>query len=119
MIIRVLLLAHLACFQFSGPVAEAAESAPASGIELTLQRRGPKTGEIELTKEKVDPAHVGIVVVDMWNFHWCKTSTQRVGALVPRMAAVLRAAHQMCMTIFWCPSDVADNYAGTTNIRRR
>jgi hypothetical protein len=85
----------------------------ADGIELALQRRDPKTGEISLTKEKVNPAHIGVVVVDMWNFHWCKTSTERVGVLVPRMALVLAKAHDMGMTIFWCPSDVADNYAGT------
>lgn len=101
------------CLQFPGASTEAAEGAPLAGMELTLQRRDPKTGEIRSTKEAVDPARVGVVVVDMWNFHWCKTSTQRVGALVPRMAAVLRAAHEMGMTVFWCPSDVADNYAGT------
>jgi hypothetical protein len=82
-------------------------------IELTLQRRDPTTGAIILTKEKVDPRTVGVVVVDMWNFHWCKTSTMRVAALVPRMSHALEAAHRMGMTIFWCPSDVADNYAGT------
>jgi hypothetical protein len=82
-------------------------------IELTLQRRDPKTGEIILTKEKVDPRKVGVVVVDMWNFHWCKTSAARVTAMVPRMKPALEAAHRMGMTIFWCPSDVADNYSGT------
>jgi hypothetical protein len=82
-------------------------------IELTLQSRDPNTGEISLKKEKINTANLGIVVVDMWNFHWCKTSTERIGSLVPRMAEVLEKAHAMGMTIFWCPSDVADNYAGT------
>ncbi len=82
-------------------------------IELTLQRRDPTTGQISTTKEKIPTEKIGIVIVDMWNFHWCKTSTARVAAMVPRMIPALEAAHQMGMTLFWCPSDVADNYVGT------
>ena len=82
-------------------------------IELTLQRRDPHTGAITLTTEKVNAAQVGVVIVDMWNFHWCKTSTARVAALVPRMIPTVEAAHRLGMTLFWCPSDVADNYVGT------
>jgi len=82
-------------------------------IELTLQRRDPATGKITIRKEKVDAAKVGVVIVDMWNFHWCKTSTARVAALVPRMSVVTETAHRLGMTLFWCPSDVADNYVGT------
>jgi hypothetical protein len=91
------------------------EARPTGGelLELTLQRRDPRSGTILSTKEKVDPAHIGLVIVDVWNFHWCKTSTARVAALVPRIAAVTEAAHRMGMTLFWCPSDVADNYVGT------
>jgi hypothetical protein len=113
-----LMAVYLSCAQMA---AEAAQSdslpkkpaAKVELIELTLQRRDPKTGDIVLTKEEIDPRKVGIVVVDMWNFHWCKTSAARVTALVPRMSHALEAAHSMGMTIFWCPSDVADNYAGT------
>jgi hypothetical protein len=101
----------------SGGINATAQAAVASGkveLELDLQRRDPQTGAIHIRKEKVDPSKVGIVVVDMWNFHWCKTSTMRVAALVPRMKRVLDQAHDLGMTIFWCPSDVADNYIGTS-----
>jgi nicotinamidase-related amidase len=84
-----------------------------SVIELELQRRDPGTGEIRITPEKVDPAKVGIVVIDMWNFHWCKTSTARVAAMVPRMNRVLEQARALGMQVFMCPTDVADNYVGT------
>jgi len=55
---------------------------------------------------------VGVVVVDMWNFHWCKTATMRVSALVPRMNGALDAARALGMTVMLCPSDVVDNYVG-------
>ncbi len=117
-VVLSLMVAKLFCTQLDG-----ADTAPGglenkrldkgAFLELTLERREPKTGAIILTREKVDPRKVGIVVVDMWNFHWCKTSTQRIAAMVPRMNHVLEVAHGMGMTIFWCPSDVTDNYAGT------
>jgi hypothetical protein len=84
----------------------------AAEIELTLQTRDPATGKVILTKEKVDPRHVGVIAVDVWNFHWCKTATMRVDAIVPRMNKALDAARALGMTVMLCPSDVVDNYVG-------
>src|SRR5438132_2569600 len=81
----------------------------AAEIELTLQTRDPATGKIVLTPEKVDPKRVGVIAVDVWNFHWCKTATMRVDALVPRMNKALDAARDLGMTVMLCPSDVVDN----------
>jgi hypothetical protein len=97
---------------WAAPAATADSSAPTT-IELHLQRRDPNSGDLRPETINVDPRHVGVVVVDMWNWHWCKTSAARVAALVPRMKPVLAQAHDLGMTIFWCPSDVVDNYVGT------
>jgi hypothetical protein len=86
--------------------------AGAAEIELTLQTRDPVTGKVILTAEKVDPRHVGVIAVDVWNFHWCKTATMRVDAIVPRMNKALDAARALGMTVMLCPSDVVDNYVG-------
>ena len=87
-------------------------AACAADIELTFQTRDPATGKILLTTEKVDPKHVGVIAVDVWNYHWCKTATMRVDAIVPRMNKALDAARSMGMTVMLCPSDVVDNYVG-------
>ncbi|MSU65142.1 MAG: hypothetical protein EXS38_03340 [Opitutus sp.] len=87
-------------------------AARAAEIELTLQTRDPATGKIVLTSEKVDPKHAGVIAVDVWNFHWCKTATMRVDAIVPRMNKALDAARALGMTVMLCPSDVVDNYVG-------
>ncbi len=84
----------------------------AAEIELTLQTRDPATGKIVLTAEKVDPKRVGVIAVDVWNFHWCKTATMRVDAFVPRMNKALEAARALGMMVMLCPSDVVDNYVG-------
>ncbi|MBL9173467.1 MAG: NPCBM/NEW2 domain-containing protein [Verrucomicrobiales bacterium] len=90
----------------------AAINAPAAEIELTLQTRDPATGRMILTPERVDSRHVGVIAVDVWNFHWCKTATMRVDAIVPRMNEALDAARALGMTVMLCPSDVVDNYVG-------
>ena len=99
----------LLCLTFALLAAGVAGAAP---IELTCQTRDPVTGRVVLTPEWVDPAHVGVVVVDVWNFHWCKTATMRVDAIVPRMNKALEAARSLGMTVMLCPSDVVDNYVG-------
>ena len=84
----------------------------AAEIELTLRSRNPESGEIIVSRERVDPRRVGIIAVDVWNYHWCKTATMRVDAIVPRMNKALEAARSMGMTVMLCPSDVVDNYVG-------
>lgn len=87
---------------------------PYTGHSLTLemQRRDPITGEITHQDEEVDPKRIGVIAVDVWNFHWCKTATMRVDAFVPRMNKALEAARALGMTVLLCPSDVVENYAG-------
>jgi hypothetical protein len=95
----------LALALFSG-----ASTAPA--LTLDLQSRDPATGAIVTKTEEVDPKRIGVIAVDVWNFHWCKTATMRVDAFVPRMNKALDAARDLGMTVMLCPSDVVDNYVG-------
>lgn len=81
-------------------------------MELTLQTRDPASGKVILNREKVDSAKVGVIAVDVWNYHWCKTATMRVDAFVPRINKALEAARELGMTVMLCPSDVVDNYVG-------
>lgn len=93
-------------------------AAAADRFTIELQRRDPANGTPQADSVALDPKRVAIVVVDMWNWHWCKTSTERVSALVPRMNRALDAARRLGMTVFLCPTDVADNYAGTPMVER-
>jgi hypothetical protein len=81
-------------------------------LQLALQTRDPASGKVILSSERVDPKQVGVIAVDVWNFHWCKTATMRVDAIVPRMNKALEAARELGMTVMLCPSDVVDNYVG-------
>ncbi len=81
-------------------------------IEFDLQTRDAATGRVVVTREKVDAARIGVIAVDVWNYHWCKTATMRVDAFVPRINQALEAARSLGMTVMLCPSDVVDNYVG-------
>lgn len=105
------LIGLLGIFVAAPPAAAAAPNS--GGLVLKLQGRDPNTGDVHVTTVSLDAKKVGIVAVDMWNWHWCKTSTMRVGALVPRMNRALEAARKLGMQVFLCPTDVADNYVGT------
>lgn len=89
-----------------------AREAVGAEIELTLQSRERDSGRIALATERIDPARVGVIAVDVWNYHWCKTATMRVDAIVPRLNQALEAARALGMTVMLCPSDVVDNYVG-------
>lgn len=91
--------------------ARPASAAPPEFLTLTLQSRGAD-GVPHTREERIDPKRVGVVVVDPWNFHWCKTATMRVGALIPRINRSLEGARALGMTVMLCPSDVVDNYVG-------
>ncbi len=84
----------------------------AAELELTFQTRDPGTGAIQKTAELIDPHRIGVIAVDVWNYHWCKTATMRVDAMVPRIDRALNAAREMGMTVMLCPSDVVNNYVG-------
>ena len=77
-----------------------------------MQTRDPSTGKPRVTMERVDARRVGVIAVDVWNHHWCKTATMRVDAMVPRINHALEGARAMGMTVMLCPSDVVENYAG-------
>ena len=61
-------------------------------VRWSLQTRDPQTGKIVVTHEQVDSSRIGVVAVDIWNYHWCKTATMRVDAFVPRINKALDAA---------------------------
>lgn len=93
-------------------IAAAAQAAAPPRLTLELQRRDPATGKPMITPATIDPAHTGIVLVDLWNEHHCLTARQRIGALIPRINRALEAARGLGMQVIWAPTDVAEMYVG-------
>jgi nicotinamidase-related amidase len=81
-------------------------------ISLDCQTRNAITGEVIVKSTVLETSKTAIVIVDMWNFHWCMTASERVAAMTPRMNSVVDVARKLGMTIVWNPSDVVTAYSG-------
>jgi len=79
-------------------------------LKFDLQRRDPASGNLVVSTETLDPRKIGIIVVDMWNYHWCQTCLARAGALVPRMNAAFDRARWLGMQVVFLPTDVVLTY---------
>jgi nicotinamidase-related amidase len=87
-------------------------------IELDLQRRDPQTNKVSVTREKIAPDKIGIVIIDMWDYQACVTIVGRIGAMVERMNQSLAAARKLGMQILWSPTDIAGMYVGSPQYER-
>ncbi|MCX6928435.1 MAG: isochorismatase family protein [Verrucomicrobia bacterium] len=97
------------CWVVIGLWSLAAAAANHKDIKLEVQRRGPG-GDRVMERIKLDPARTAVVVIDMWDRHWCKTYTARVANMVPRMNQTLAVARILRMQVVWAPSDVLAFY---------
>jgi nicotinamidase-related amidase len=90
---------------------------------------GPKGGEIKLQlRTQIQPFHgtspwveshfeadivpskTAIVITDMWDKHWCKGATHRVGLIAQRMEPLLAVARSAGILIIHAPSETMDFY---------
>ncbi|MDR2470188.1 MAG: NPCBM/NEW2 domain-containing protein [Tannerella sp.] len=87
-------------------------------LTLNYQTRNVETGETIFTPAELTPEKTAIIVIDMWNAHWCMTASERVSAMVPRMNEVLAVARALGMQVIWNPSDVITAYSGYPQYER-
>jgi nicotinamidase-related amidase len=58
-------------------------------------------------------SNTAIIICDMWDDHYCKSSAQRVDAMVPKMNRVITAARNHGVMIIHAPSSTMKVYADT------
>ena len=90
----------------------AEENIVMASTSFTFQVVDEKTGRIGEERRIFDPSGTAVVIVDMWNRHWCMTWSHQTASLVPKMNEALRILRELGTKIFWAPTDVADMYAG-------
>ena len=107
MLARVSMIAVL--LALGGPTGAQSPSTEIRSFSLTVQRRD-QGGGIVSRKVTIDSGKTAVVVVDMWDRHWCKTYTARVANMVPRMNRTLEAARKLGIQVVHAPSDVIGFY---------
>ncbi len=95
----------------------------AEPLKLNTRRQvesAPKSGEWRVEQKALewDSKKTAIIICDMWNEHWCKGATERVGEMAPRMNEVVKAARAKGVFIIHAPSDTMKFYEGTPQRKR-
>jgi hypothetical protein len=78
-------------------------AAPAASLELHLQSRDA-SGSPRTSTQHVDPKRIGVIAVDVWGYHWCRTWRNRAASLIPRFNHSLDAARRLGMTLVFSPT---------------
>lgn len=100
-----------------GGVAWRAAAAQGS-VHIDLRSRAivfPGTGKWDAVTEayEFNPNKAAIIVCDMWDKHWCRGATQRVGLLVERLQPFLDDARRSGIIIIHAPSETMAFYRAT------
>ena len=95
-----------------------------SPVHLTLRSRvkaAPRANAPETVVERKaewDPKKTAVIVVDMWDDHWCKSAAKRVVEMAGLINKVLRIARGKGMFIIHAPSSVVNYYKDTPQRKR-
>ena len=106
----------LAAVVYGGVVSNwawAADAEVSGRLTLTLRRRSPTDATaLGIAREPVawDARKTAAIVCDMWDVHWCKGATRRVGQMAPRMNALLKALRARGVLILHAPSSTMGHY---------
>lgn len=90
------------------------------GVDMHLRLRTqiqPFPGSAKWTDayfdETVPASKTAIVITDMWDKHWCRGATERVGQIAQQMEPVLERARAAGILIIHAPSETMPYYANT------
>ncbi|MBN2138852.1 MAG: ThuA domain-containing protein [Sedimentisphaerales bacterium] len=86
-------------------------------IDVCLRTRAeirPGSGAFGVVQRKAEwkASETAIIICDMWNEHWCKGATARVGELAVRINEAACKARGKGVFIIHAPSDTMKHYAG-------
>lgn len=65
-----------------------------------------------------DPSHTALIVVDMWDAHWCQGAAARVVELAAPVNRFIAEARNRGVLVIHCPSTCVDFYKDTPARRR-
>ncbi len=78
-----------------------------------LSREGSGAWRTEERRVSWDARRTAVIVCDMWDDHWCKSASARVGELVGPMNRFLAHARAQGVLVIHAPSSVTRFYEGT------
>ena len=87
----------------------------AENLKLNFRSQSKGVADAKVKTEWITwkPEKTAIIICDMWDDHWCKSASRRVGEMAPALNAMLKAARAKGIFIIHAPSSVVDFYKNT------
>lgn len=83
-------------------------------LALTLRSREKSdAGEVRNEEVQWTASKTALIICDMWDDHWCKSASRRVGEMAGPLNAVVNQAREQGVFIIHAPSSVVSFYEGT------
>jgi len=86
--------------------------------ELVRDKDGFCGWQANENKAMVSPGETAVIIVDMWDKHWCAGATVRGAALAPIIDSAVRRAREKGSLIVHAPSDTMDFYKNSEARKR-
>lgn len=83
------------------------------GLALSLRwqkRLQDETFDCVTEEVKWDPVQTAVIICDMWDQHWCKGASERVGEMAPRLNEAVKKLREKGAFIIHAPSDTLKYY---------
>jgi nicotinamidase-related amidase len=83
-------------------------------LNLTLRSRSKDAPQKAVEKDvKWDASRTALIICDMWDDHWCRSASRRVGEMAGPLNDVVKKARKKGILIIHAPSSVVDFYKDT------
>lgn len=84
--------------------------APSSdSLALTLRTRD-SANQVKTAQVTLKSSETAIIVVDMWDEHWCRSFTGKSAGMIDGLNETLDAARKLGIQVIFAPSDIAAYY---------
>lgn len=95
-------------------------SAAETPLKLNLRKQEKSGEQFKVVEKKAEwaPKETALIVIDMWDDHWCKSAAARVVELAGPMNDLIKEARSKGVFIIHAPSSVVDFYKDTEQRKR-
>ena len=93
-----------------------ATSSWAENLKLNLRSQSKNVADPQVNIKRViwESGKTALIVCDMWDDHWCKSASRRVGEMAPVLNDIVKTARAKGIFIIHAPSSVVDFYNDTS-----
>ena len=99
----------------AGALSAISTTMSAEDLKLNLRSQSKVDVDVKVKTERVmwNSKKTALIICDMWDDHWCKSASRRVGEMAPALNHTVKAARAMGIFIIHAPSSVVNFYKET------